>query len=210
MQEDGRVKPARYESGLSSMTERKYNAMKLECRGLLKGLKKLRFWLFGRFFHVETDEQTPVWLLNQPPNDLPNALLTRWLLYIGLFDFEVKRVRGEKNGEPDRMRYRAVGKLRKMRKKTRMRSMNTLRMKRKAMQRCWEDNEDGLDESREGARGSLDEETIPGKRVVQRHGMEDGQQGLENVPENKRGTGGGRNGKTGGRNEIGCPTCHGA
>jgi hypothetical protein len=83
------------------MPERKYDTVKLECRGLLKGLKKLRFWLFRRFFRVETDGQTLVWLLNQPPNDLPNALLTPWLSYIRLFDFEVKRVRGEKNGGPD-------------------------------------------------------------------------------------------------------------
>jgi hypothetical protein len=85
------------------MTEmrRKYDAMKLECRRLLKGLKKLRFWWFGRFLRVETDAQTLVWLLNQPPNDLPNALLTRWLSYIRLFDFEVKHVRGEKNGGED-------------------------------------------------------------------------------------------------------------
>jgi hypothetical protein len=105
-QGDGCTKPARYESGLWSATERKYDAVKLECRGLLKALKKLRFWLFGRFFRLETDVQTLVWLLNQPPNNLLNALLTRWLLYIRLFDFEVKHVRGEKNGGPDALSRR--------------------------------------------------------------------------------------------------------
>ena len=99
-QADETFHPARFESGVWSATERKYDAVRLECRGLLKALKKLRFWLFGRFFRVETDAQTLVWLLNQPPNDLPNALLTRWLSYIRLFDFEVKHVRGEKNGMP--------------------------------------------------------------------------------------------------------------
>ena len=44
---------------------------------------------------------TLVWLLNQPPNDLPNALLTRWLGYIRLFDFTVRHVPGKKNGSPD-------------------------------------------------------------------------------------------------------------
>jgi hypothetical protein len=48
------------------------------------------YWLFGLFFRVETDAQTLVWLLNQTPNDLPNALLTRWLSYIRSFDFGVK------------------------------------------------------------------------------------------------------------------------
>jgi hypothetical protein len=50
---------------------------------------------------VETDAQTLVWLLNQPPNDLQNAMMTRWLAYIRLFDFEVKHVRGERNWGPN-------------------------------------------------------------------------------------------------------------
>jgi hypothetical protein len=49
-QEDGRLHPARYESGIWSDVERKYDAFKLECRRLLNSLKKFRFWLFGRYF----------------------------------------------------------------------------------------------------------------------------------------------------------------
>jgi hypothetical protein len=75
--DDGELHPARFESGIWSDAERKYNALRLECRGLIKALKKLRFWLFGRYFTVTTDSQTLVWLLNQPPNDLPNAMMTR-------------------------------------------------------------------------------------------------------------------------------------
>ena len=99
--EDGLVHPARYESGIWSDAERKYDALKLECRGLLKALKKFRFWLFGRYFTVRTDSQSLVWLLNQPPNDLPNAMMTRWLSYIRLFDFDVSHVPGNKNGAAD-------------------------------------------------------------------------------------------------------------
>ena len=101
MQKDGRPRPARYESGIWSGAELKYDVLKLECRGLLKALKKLRFWSYGRHFYVETDAQTLVWLLNQPPNDLPNAMMTRWLAYIRLFDFTVKHVPGRKNGGAD-------------------------------------------------------------------------------------------------------------
>ena len=43
VREDGKKHPARYESGLWSDAERKYDAVKLECRGLLKALKKFRF-----------------------------------------------------------------------------------------------------------------------------------------------------------------------
>jgi len=101
LQSNGELHPARYESGIWSDTERKYDALKLECRGLLKALKKLRFWLFGRYFSIQTDSQTLVWLLNQPPNDLPNAMMTRWLSYIRLFDFDAKHVPGNKNGGAD-------------------------------------------------------------------------------------------------------------
>ena len=36
-----------------------------------------------------------------PPNDLPNAMMTRWLAYIRLFDFHVKHIPGNKNGDAD-------------------------------------------------------------------------------------------------------------
>src|SRR5271170_784184 len=70
VQPDGRPRPARYESRIWSGAELKYDAVKLECRGLLNALK-LQFWLYGRHFYLETDAQTLVWLLNPPPNDLP-------------------------------------------------------------------------------------------------------------------------------------------
>lgn len=53
-------KPARFENG----AERKSDAVKPECRELLQSHKKLRFWLFGQFFLVETDAQMLIWLLN--------------------------------------------------------------------------------------------------------------------------------------------------
>ena len=105
-QRDGSIRPARFESGIWNDAEKKYDAIKLECHGLLKALKKFRFWLFGRYFTVETDAQTLVWLLNQPPNDLPNAMITRWLTYIRLFDFDVKHIAGNKNGGADALSRR--------------------------------------------------------------------------------------------------------
>ena len=40
MQNDGTRRPARYESGIWNGPEKRYDAVKLECRGLLKALKK--------------------------------------------------------------------------------------------------------------------------------------------------------------------------
>jgi len=76
-QSDGSIRPARFESGIWSDVKRKYDTLRLECRGLLKSLKKLRFWLYRRYFTVLTDSQMLVWLLNQLPNDLLNAIMTR-------------------------------------------------------------------------------------------------------------------------------------
>lgn len=47
MQPDGKTRPARFESGIWSSAELKYDTVKLECRGLLKALKKFRFWLYA-------------------------------------------------------------------------------------------------------------------------------------------------------------------
>ena len=100
--------PARYESGIWSDPEKKYDALKLECRGLLKALKKFRYWLFGRYFSVRTDSQSLVWLLNQPPNDLPNAMMMQWLAYLRLFDFDATHVPGTKNGAADALSRRGA------------------------------------------------------------------------------------------------------
>jgi hypothetical protein len=43
LQDNNEVHPARFESGIWSDTEKKYDAMKLECRGLLKAPKKFTF-----------------------------------------------------------------------------------------------------------------------------------------------------------------------
>ena len=101
LQLDETIRSARFESGIWSKAEKKYDAVKLECRGLLKTLKKFRFWLFERHFFVEIDAQTLMWLLNQPSNDLSNTMIIRWLVYIRLFDFDVKYISDTKNDVAD-------------------------------------------------------------------------------------------------------------
>ena len=66
-------------------------------QGTVESLEEATFLVKWRHFYVETDPQTLVRPLNQPPNDLPNAMMTRWLAYIRLFDFTVKHVPGSKN-----------------------------------------------------------------------------------------------------------------
>src|SRR5690606_20010179 len=98
--------PARYESGIWSESEARYDAGKLECRGLLKALKKFKHYLYGVRFLVEIDAQTLVHQLNQPSSDLPGALVSRWIAWIRLFDFDIAHVSGTKHQGPDALSRR--------------------------------------------------------------------------------------------------------
>ena len=55
---------SRYESRIWSTAERIYDATKRECRGVLKALKKVRYWLYGVRFILETDANVLVTQLN--------------------------------------------------------------------------------------------------------------------------------------------------
>ena len=101
--------PCRYESGLWNNAEKRYDAGKRKCRGLMKALKKFRNYVYGVRFLVETDANTLVHQLNLPANDLPGALVTRWIAWIRLFDFDVKHVPGRLNGGPDGLSRRPRG-----------------------------------------------------------------------------------------------------
>jgi hypothetical protein len=97
----GKRHPSRYESGLWNQAERNYDATKRECRGVLKALRKVRYWLYGVHFVLETDASVLVAQLNRSATDLPGALVTRWIAYIQLFDFEVRHVPGSKHTAAD-------------------------------------------------------------------------------------------------------------
>jgi hypothetical protein len=97
LNENNKRRPCRYESGLWTPAERKYDIVKLECRSLLHMLRKCRPWLYGIRFTVETDANTLVAQLNRTATDLPGALVTRWLAWIRLWDFDVKHVPGKQN-----------------------------------------------------------------------------------------------------------------
>jgi hypothetical protein len=104
--ETRRVRPARYESGVWSQAERNYDATKRECRGVLKILKKLQVWIIGCHFILETDANVLVAQLNRAATDHPGALITRWLAWIRLFDFEVRHIPGKQHTAADALSRR--------------------------------------------------------------------------------------------------------
>ncbi len=51
--------------------------MKREYRGVLIVLKKVRVWLYGVYFILETDARILTTQLNRSGADLPSALITK-------------------------------------------------------------------------------------------------------------------------------------
>ncbi|OMJ08313.1 Retrovirus-related Pol polyprotein from transposon [Smittium culicis] len=62
-------------------------------------VKKLKIYLYGIKFTVETDARSLLFMLNKP--DLPNETASRWLSYLQLFDFDINHIKGENNGVAD-------------------------------------------------------------------------------------------------------------
>jgi len=100
MQKEKR-RPVRFESGLWVGPQLKYDAGKLECLGLLMMLRKCRHWLYGVHFTLETDANTLIQQLNNHITDIPNAMTTRWIAYIKLFDFTLRHVPGRVHSAAD-------------------------------------------------------------------------------------------------------------
>ena len=67
----------------------------------MKALRKFRTYLYGVRFILELDANTLVAQLNRSATDLPGALVTRWLAWIRLFDFDVRHVPGRKHTAAD-------------------------------------------------------------------------------------------------------------
>ena len=97
---------SRYESGLWTMSESKYNIMKRECRELLKALKKVRFWLYEVRFIIEINVNILITQFNRSAADLSEALMTRWLTWIRLFNFNVRHVFDKKHTAADELSRR--------------------------------------------------------------------------------------------------------
>ena len=85
----------RYESHRFNVTEKRYPQIKRELFGAYLIVKRLRRYLYGTYFVLETDAQPMIGLLNKP--DLPSDVASRWIAYMKLFDFEIKHIKGKEN-----------------------------------------------------------------------------------------------------------------
>ena len=89
-----KLHPACYESSFWSKMKCNYDAIKQECKEMLYILKKLKIWLIRMHFVMKTNANTLVAQLNGAAYDHSSAMLTCWLTWIRLFNFEVRHVKG--------------------------------------------------------------------------------------------------------------------
>jgi hypothetical protein len=107
--EDGHRHPVRFFSGVWSPAERRYDATKRECRGLLSVLKAAKRYLYGAAFTVETDAVVLISWINGSLDEVPGAILLRWMSWIRNFTFDIRHVPGAKNTVADALSRKPPG-----------------------------------------------------------------------------------------------------
>ena len=84
--------PVLYLSRKFSDSEKKFSTTEKECAGIIFAIKKLRHYLDGQKFVIETDHHPLVWLKSNAGN---NPRLMRWALALQPFNYTVKHRPGK-------------------------------------------------------------------------------------------------------------------
>lgn len=82
--------PVLFGSCTFNRTESQYSQPKVELYGVFRAVKEMRHRVWGIHFLLEVDAKFLKEMIKEP--DLPNALMTRWVSYIQLFDFHLEHV----------------------------------------------------------------------------------------------------------------------
>lgn len=90
--------PICFVSRTTKKHERNYSVGELELASIIFCISKLRFYLLGNKFTIETDNQALTSILN---NKFGNSRIHRWALLLQEYDFEIKYVQGKSNIVPD-------------------------------------------------------------------------------------------------------------
>ncbi|OMJ26656.1 Retrovirus-related Pol polyprotein from transposon [Smittium culicis] len=89
----------RYESHTSNDRERRYAQIKRELYAVKMMVQKLKLYLYGVRFIVETDAKSVLGMLNQV--DLPSDVAARWVAYLQMYDFDIVHIKGTSNPVAD-------------------------------------------------------------------------------------------------------------
>ncbi|GBO19822.1 Retrovirus-related Pol polyprotein from transposon 297 [Araneus ventricosus] len=90
--------PVLYLSKKISDAERKYSATEREWAAIIYAIKKLKYYLDGQIFTIETDHNPSVWLKS---NAGSNPRLMRWSLELQPFQYKVIHKAGKNNSNAD-------------------------------------------------------------------------------------------------------------
>ncbi|XP_076031117.1 uncharacterized protein LOC143019364 [Oratosquilla oratoria] len=93
-EQDGWMYPVAYHSRKLRAAERNYSTIERELLGVVDGIKKFQFYLYGGKFVLETDHMP---LEHLKPSKTANARLTRWGLYLQQFDYTLRYIKGNEN-----------------------------------------------------------------------------------------------------------------
>ena len=93
-EKDGEVFPIAYHSRTLKGAELRYSTVEKELVGVIEGVKKFYFYLYGAPFIIETDH-LPLTSLQTSKN--ANQRLMRWAMYLQQFTFTVRYIKGRDN-----------------------------------------------------------------------------------------------------------------
>ena len=99
-------RPVAFISKRLTDAETRYHANELECLAVVWALKKLRAYLYGRQFRVQTDSSAVRWLCEK--NELTGKF-ARWILRLQEFDFTISHIKGVDNCVADALSRDPVG-----------------------------------------------------------------------------------------------------
>lgn len=95
---EGEEHPISYFSQKLSPSERKYSVTERECLAVIRAIEKFRGYIEGTKFTVFCDHAALSYLKTMKN---PTALMSRWLLRLNSFDFDIKYRKGAFNTVPD-------------------------------------------------------------------------------------------------------------
>ena len=90
--------PCCYISSTLDKAQQNYTTTEKELLAIVWSIKRLRQYLLGRRFKIQTDHKALVWLFNVKD---PSSRLLRWRLKLEEYDFYIEHKKGRENGAAD-------------------------------------------------------------------------------------------------------------
>ena len=97
-----------YASRTLTKTEQSYSTTEEECLAIVLATHKLRHYLVGAHFVIETDHKPLEWLKSKRSSHARSQKLERWALQLRGFDFSITNREGSRNQQADALSCKPV------------------------------------------------------------------------------------------------------